>query len=297
MNKIILCLSIVLFCSCEQNQDHNLLDIQGHRGCRGLLPENTIPSFLKAIDIGVTTIEMDIVISGDGHVIVSHESYMNHEICTKPSGDTVSRGEESSYNLYEMVYDSIRLYDVGMKTHPRFKGQQKIQVFKPLLSAAIDSIEAHIMANKLNPIQYNIEIKSSKFGDNRYHPEPEEYVDRLVSLVKKKGILDRVIIQSFDFRILRQINSKYPGISSAALIERDITPEKVMEELGYKPEVYSPDFNIVNENWLLFCNKNNIKLIPWTINDPEDLLRAIDLGVDGIITDYPDRLVEIISTK
>jgi glycerophosphoryl diester phosphodiesterase len=107
-------------------------DLQGHRGCRGLMPENTIPAMLKAIDLGVTTLEMDVVITKDNKVVVSHEPWMEKEITTKPDGSFINTTVESmEFNIYKMNYDEVVKYDVGMKPHPRFPNQQKMKVVKP----------------------------------------------------------------------------------------------------------------------------------------------------------------------
>ena len=135
-------------------------DVQGHRGCRGLLPENTIPAFIKAIDLGVTTLEMDVVFIKDLQAIVSHEPFFNHEITTKPNGTFITEAEEKSLNIYTMNYDEVAKYDVGMKPHPRFTAQEKIKASKPLLSAVIDSAEAYTKKNNLPAIHYNIETKT-----------------------------------------------------------------------------------------------------------------------------------------
>src|SRR6188474_3759231 len=102
-------------------------DIQGHRGCRGLMPENTIPAMIKALDLGVTTLEMDVVISKDNKVVVSHEPWFESEITTKPDGSFIKPGEAMQYNIFQMSYDEVLKYDVGMKTHPRFPQQQKMK--------------------------------------------------------------------------------------------------------------------------------------------------------------------------
>src|SRR5688500_3464035 len=108
-------------------------DKQGHRGCRGLMPENTIAAMLKAIDLGVTTLETDIAITKDKQPILSHEPFFNHEITTKPDGSFVTEAEEKSLNIYKMDYEQVKSFDVGLKPHPRFPHQQKIKAIKPLL--------------------------------------------------------------------------------------------------------------------------------------------------------------------
>ena len=120
----------------------NNFDIQGHRGCRGLLPENTLPAFIKAMELGVTTVEMDVAITKDKLVVVSHEPWMNHEICSDKNGNEINRADEMGYNIYQMNYDEVKQFDCGSKTHPRFLYQQKIKTYKPLLSEVIDSAKA-----------------------------------------------------------------------------------------------------------------------------------------------------------
>src|SRR3954471_9017628 len=100
-------------------------DWQGHRGCRGLMPENTIPAMLHAVDLGVSTLEMDAIITKDSQVILSHEPFLNHEITTKPDGTYVNESEERQLNMYQLTYDEISHFDVGMKPHPRFPEQRK----------------------------------------------------------------------------------------------------------------------------------------------------------------------------
>src|SRR4249920_1281485 len=149
-------------------------DTQGHRGCRGLMPENTFPAMKTALDLGVTTLEMDVVITKDKKVVLSHEPFFNHEITTKPDGTYVTEPEEKSLNIYKMDYEEVKRYDVGMKPHPRFPQQQKIKVFKPLLSDLLDSVQ-HYMTTSKRPMPYfNIETKSAPSTDNLYHPEPPE---------------------------------------------------------------------------------------------------------------------------
>src|SRR5687767_8266208 len=139
---------VLVICSCKtamNNSKKNItsLDLQGHRGARGLMPENTIPAMKKAIDLGVTTLEMDVVISKDNKVVVSHEAYFSEIITTTPEGKYLTKKEVEDLLIYNMTYDSIMKYDVGLKPHPAFPAQQKIKVYKPLLSQLIDSTEAY----------------------------------------------------------------------------------------------------------------------------------------------------------
>ena len=195
------------------------LDIQGHRGCRGLLPENTIPAFIKALDLGVTTLELDVVISEDEQVVVSHEPWLNHFICKSPDGYEVDKNNEMSWNLFTMNYEEeIKKCDCGSLGNPRFPDQQTMVVHKPLLSDMIDSVEAYVREKSLPPVAYNIEIKSMPEGDNLFHPVPEHFCTLVLKVLEAKGIMDRMNIQSFDVRVLQHLHETRPGIKLAYLV-------------------------------------------------------------------------------
>ena len=268
------------------------VDIQGHRGCRGLMPENTITAMIKAVEIGVSTLEMDVVISKDKMVLLSHEPFLSHEICLTPDGQQILEKDERSYNLYEMNYEEIKLCDCGTKIHPRFPGQEKLAVYKPLLAEVIDTVEQYLLAHSLPPVWYNIETKCSPDGDGVFHPEPKEFIALLLDVLKDKNILDRTIIQSFDVRPLKVVKIKFPNIKLALLVEDIQSPAENIKKLGFIPDVYSPYYLLVNDELMKYAQKNKIKVIPWTVNDTNDMKRLIELGVDGIITDYPDRAIK-----
>jgi glycerophosphoryl diester phosphodiesterase len=263
-------------------------DIEGHRGCRGSLPENSISAFIKALELGVTTLEMDLVISKDKKVVVSHEPYFSHEICLTPEGKNISKEEESSFNIYQMNYEQIKKFDCGTKPHPRFPQQQKIFSIKPLFKDVIDISENHIKEKDYSKVQYNVEIKSTPEGDNLFHPEPGEYAELIYEILKEKNILERTIIQSFDIRALQYIHNKYPFIALSFLIENTLTPEQNLKNLGFTPNIYSPEYILVDQHLISFTKKQKMKIIPWTVNEPEKISRLVKLGVDGVITDYPD---------
>jgi glycerophosphoryl diester phosphodiesterase len=267
-----------------------VFDKEGHRGCRGLMPENTIPAMLKAVDLGVTTLEMDASFTKDRQIILSHEPFFNHEITTKPDGSFIYEKEERKYNMYQMTYDEVKKYDVGLKPHPRFPQQQKLTVHKPLLGDVIDSVEAYCRLKSVAKPFYNIETKTQPATDNVYHPGPEEFVDLLMTLINKKGIAQRVIIQSFDFRTLRYLHIHYPKMKTAMLIEdfdkRSLDEE--LKDLGFIPAIYSPAFELLNRDVIKQCHRQHMKVIPWTVDDKTTIDKLKQMGVDGIITDFPD---------
>jgi|SRR6185437_10789373 len=264
------------------------LDLQGHRGCRGLMPENTIPAFIKALDLGVTTLEMDVVISKDKQVIVSHDPFLSHEICLKSDGMEIWANEEKKYNIYQMYSSELTKYDCGSKPHPRFPEQQKLKVYKPLLVEVIEASERYAKQKNLPSPSYNIEIKSVAETDNIFHPAPDEFSELVVGILETEEIIDRTTIQCFDVRVLQYIHKYYPEITLAYLIENKDTPEKNLELLGFIPNIYSPEYVLVNEPLMQLAHNKKMKVLPWTVNTIEEAQKMITLGVDGIITDYPN---------
>ena len=265
-------------------------DKQGHRGCRGLMPENTIPAMLNAIGLGVTTLEMDISISKDKKVFLSHEPFFNHEITTLPNGGFIAEKNERSFNTYKMNYDSIIKYDVGMMPHPRFPDQQKIKVVKPLLSDVFKAVKEYMMTARRPFPLYNIETKSLQATDNIYHPAPAEFVELLMAVIKENQMEDFVIIQSFDFRTLQYLHQHYPNIKTAMLVEANNKNSfrKQIKDIGFTPTIYSPDFTLITDILIKNCHDLNMKIIPWTVNDKKKIKEFKQMGVDGIITDYPN---------
>jgi len=265
-------------------------DTQGHRGCRGLMPENTIPAMINALDLGVTTLEMDAVITKDNKVVMSHEPFFNHEITSKPDGSYVTEPEEKSLNIFLMTYDEVKKYDVGIKPHPRFPKQKKMNVVKPLLSDLLDSVQNYVASHKRPLPYFNIETKTTPATDNVYHPEPAKFVETLMSVIKEKRIQERVIIQSFDLRTLQYLHDKYPSVKTAMLIEdydkRGLKDQ--LKALGFLPTIYSPEYSLVTEDLVKSCHGQKIKVIPWTVNDKVTMDKLKALGVDGIISDYPE---------
>jgi glycerophosphoryl diester phosphodiesterase len=272
-------------------------DIQGHRGCRGLMPENSLPGFLKAIDLGVTTLEMDVVISADGKVVVSHEHYFSSDFCVNELGLPISKKDEKSISIYDLDYEDVKMFDCGIVGHGDFPQQQKMSTVKPLLGEVIEQCEDYVKSRGSSPISYNIELKSAPSGDNVNHPEPELFTRLVYESIKELVPAERVIIQSFDPRILQFWKLKYPENRLSYLVASTKEVENAIEVLGFTPDILSPNFKTLKQKTVEDWHAKSVKVIPWTVNDISDIKKVMALGVDGLITDYPDRYFEATNGK
>lgn len=273
------------------------LDLEGHRGGRGLMPENTIPAMKNGMDMGITTVELDAVISKDGKVVVSHDPFFNEAITTTPDGRYLTKKEGEALLLYGMTYDEIRKYDVGLKPYPAFPQQHRMKAYKPLLSELIDSVEAYAK-EKHRTIHYNIEIKSKEGFDGVRYPDTKTFSDLVLAVIKDKGVLDRVVIQSFDVRPLQYIHKTYPAVVLSYLVEKTTAPlDEQLNKLGFTPAVYSPAYAMVTKELVDACHKKGIKVLPWTVNTVPEMKALIAIGVDGIISDYPNLYAQLNDGK
>jgi glycerophosphoryl diester phosphodiesterase len=262
-------------------------DWQGHRGSRGLYPENTLGAMEQALNYPVTTLEFDVVVTKDKKVILSHEPWMNKVICLDPKGNKI-RGKD--FNIYQMNYQQVEQFDCGSLDHPDFPKQKRIKSFKPTLHKVITEIEKKVKSEK-KEIAYNIEIKSTLKNEKAgFQPQYQEFSDMVIK--ELNGLLppDRFSIQSFDWRVLKYIHQKYPQIKLVALKYGRFEVEEVISELGFKPYVFSPWFKDLTKEKVKGFQKQGIKVIPWTVNEVSDLKLVRTMNVDGIITDYPDRI-------
>ncbi|RZK16852.1 MAG: glycerophosphodiester phosphodiesterase [Pedobacter sp.] len=293
MNKKILLLLALTFIFLQVFAQKQKFDVQGKAGARGIMPENTIEGMLRALDLGVTTLEMDAVISKDKKVVLSQEPYFNNEISLMPNGKAITFKDQKRYNIYKMDYEEVKKFDVGSKVHARFPGQVKFKAYKPLLDETIDAVEAYVKEKKLKKPVYSIETKTIKNGDNDFHPEPAEFVELIMDIVNEKKISKRVIIQSFDMRTLQYLHEKYPKIQTSLLIDEKEPFEDYIDKLGFKPTIYSPYSVLVGKGLVDRCHAMGIKIIPWTVNSLKDIKYFMSLGVDGVITDFPNLMGQL----
>jgi len=289
-------------------------DNQAHRGGKSLYPENTIPAMKNALKMNVATLEMDLAITKDKKVILSHDAFLSPELVTKPDGTYIPKDSGFYYKIYEMPYSKIKTFDVGLKKLNNYPDQKKMKAQKPLFSDVIDTCEAYARKLKRPLPFYNIETKTRPFSDNIFHPEPKEFVDLMMKIIVEKKIQDRVIIQSFDPRTLEILHKEYPKIMTALLVEKvddkklaqqqayfkNIPVEKFkmypnhlngvagdMKFLSFTPTIYSPEHSLVTPQLVQECHSLGMKVIPWTVNTKERLKELKEMGIDGIISDDP----------
>ncbi|WP_421782152.1 glycerophosphodiester phosphodiesterase [Kiloniella litopenaei] len=285
-------------------------DLQGHRGARGLAPENTLAGFSKALELGVTTLELDTGVTRDGVVVIHHDPYLNSDIARDTKGNWV---EAKSLVLKAMTYQDLASFNVGAlkpgsKYAKRF-AQQKSEEFQsiPRLSDLFDLVTK----SGNNNVRFNVETKINPLAPDMT-VNPEAFVGALLAVINKHGMWDRVTIQSFDWRTLQLVQKRAPDIPTVYLsaqqkwLDNIAVGQKgtsgwtagfdVDDYAGSIPKmvksaggsVWSPFYRELTPELVQEAHKEGLKVIPWTVNNPEDFLRLIKMGVDGIITDYPD---------
>lgn len=271
-------------------------DWQGHRGARGLLPENSISGFLLAADTGVTTLEMDVVVTADSQLVLSHEPWMSHEICRSPVGEPIDTSTEKQHAIYRMTLPEVQRYNCGSWCHPRFPQQQPMIVHKPTLAAVVVAISNWEQQHGGKRLWYNIETKSTPDWEAAgLVPTPARFAQLLITEIHKLGITDRTTIQSFDVRTLQAAKQLDANIPLVLLVENTDGYDANLQRLGFKPAVYSPNDELVDSVLVARCHADGIRIIPWTVNEVADMQRLIGQGVDGLISDYPDRYAQLRS--
>jgi glycerophosphoryl diester phosphodiesterase len=294
------------------------IDLQGHRGARGLLPENTLPAFARALTLGVTTLELDTAVTKDGVVVVSHDPTLNPDITRGPDGQWLTRNDIAIHGLN---FAQLQQYDVG-RIRPftayalRFSAQQAVDGARLPRLADVFAL-ARRAGN--NTVQFNIETKISPELPQHTLP-PAEFARALIALVRAEKLESRVTIQSFDWRTLQLVQQEAPQIATVYLTAqqswldnisaRDTTSPwtagfHVSRHAGSVPRmikaaggaVWSPYFGDVTREAVREAQQAGLKVVVWTVNEARDIRRMIDFGVDGIISDYPDRLRHIAAER
>ncbi|GBF51389.1 glycerophosphodiester phosphodiesterase [Leptospira ryugenii] len=276
------------------------LDLQGHRGARGLKPENTWPAFEEAISQNMVTLELDTVLTKDKRIVIHHDSETNPVICVNPDGSEIQR-----ISLYELTLSDLQKLDCGSKKNPAFPKQTPVPGTKLLSIEEFFQKMAEIEKKKKQKYLFNIE---TKFPDKEMVEDSivEEHTLLLVSAIEKAKVADRSTIQSFDLRTLPYVQKKNSKIRTSALFAptyfqgflmtigfgngyRDTILDKAK---GIKANIISPYFLYVTPSFVETAHASQIEVIPWTVNSIKEMKRLESCGVDGIISDYPDMLRE-----
>ncbi len=304
LNLLLLITTSLLFCSSPVLKNMNInrkIELHGHRGARGLMPENTIPAFQKAIDLGMNFLELDVVLTKDKEIIVHHDTEINPKICTHKDGKPLKKDPISAWTLSQ-----IKELDCGSIKNIRFPEQQIIENTSiPTLKEVITFAKNY---EKNNPgktkIKLNIEMK---FPDIHSKSDIEEFVGLLGKLLDNEKIIDDTVIQSFEINAIKELKKRNPKITTSALFAptkieliqlryffgegvRDTIIQKAKEaDASY----ISPYYPYITEDFVNLAHTSGLKVLPWTVNTKEEMIRLYNCGVDGIISDYPNLLREL----
>ena len=277
-------LLLFLFLVTQNLISKNTIRVIGHRGCRGVMPENTISGFQRAFDQGADGIEWDVVVNGEGKLVVSHEPYFHPDFCLDKDGEMIK--DEKKYNIYKMTQDEIEAFDCGSKTHKNFPEQEKFKATKPLLKEVVELLPVKAFG-KL--ILFEIKSDEPEYGISQ--PYPEAYVDLILKEVVAYK-LKNVVYMSFDKNIIEALYKKNPELRLAYLTYLPSKSAKAfLRELSFKPFALGMFHMTLNTRKLRQLSSKGVQVYAWTVNQPKDANRMMELGIDAIITDYPKTII------
>jgi glycerophosphoryl diester phosphodiesterase len=292
------------------------LDIQGHRGARGLAPENTLPAFARALSLGVSTLEMDCAITRDGVVVVSHNPALNPEITRGADGRFL---EHTGRAIWSLSYAELQRYDVGRLNPARVYAKRwpEQRAVDGTRIPRLADVFALVNKSGNETVRFNIETKISPLAPSET-TGAEDFARKLISAVRSAGMAERTAIQSFDWRTLAVVQKEAPEIATAYLttvsgfmdnIQAGRTSPwtaglQVNQFGGSIPRmtkaaggaVWSPYFGDLTREAVKEAQALGLKVVVWTVNNPADMRRVIEWGVDGVISDRPDLLRQAAGT-
>ncbi|MBI3280507.1 MAG: glycerophosphodiester phosphodiesterase [Acidobacteria bacterium] len=254
--------------------------VHGHRGARAVLPENTLPAFEYAIEAGADVLELDVAVTRDNVLVVSHDPELNPLLCRGPRPRAVIR---------ELTLAELRAWDCGALRHPAHPKQ------RPVPGSRIPTLDEVLALGSRGRFEYNIETKSFP---SRPHltPPPEEFARRLLEAIRRHKLEKRVIVQSFDFRTLHAMKRLAPEIRLAALYEGEPRPfVAIAREAG--AAIVAPRHDLVTKEQVQAAHAAGLQVVPWTANAAADWDRLIAAGVDAIITDDPAELIAYLKAR
>ncbi|MBG9390303.1 glycerophosphodiester phosphodiesterase [Caenimonas aquaedulcis] len=289
-------------------------DLQGHRGTRGNAPENTLPAFERALEIGVTTLELDVGVTADDVVVISHDPYLNPQITRDAKGQWLP-GDKGPF-IRQLTYAQIQAYELG-RINPDTPYAKTFSTQQPRDGTRMPTLQAlfdRVKALGANEVRFNIETKldPARPGDT---VTPEAMTRALLKVIKDAGMTQRVTIQSFDWRSLKVARQLEPSIPTVCLTiqtsnndntrDGDWTAGLKIADLGSAPKmakaagcaVWSPNGGAVTESLVKEAQGLGLQVVPWTVNNPADIDRIVGWGVDGLISDYPDRVRTVLQAR
>ncbi len=267
------------------------IEVQGHRGARGRFPENSIPALQHALDVGVDTLEFDLGVTKDGELVVAHDPYLNHEQCLGPKGEAV----KPKIPLNTLTLAELKTYSCGTLPHPRFAKQKKMKVTYATLREVFDMVK-----NSPLPIAktvgFNIETKIVP-GTPDLFPTPSEFAGKVISMIHEYGFASRVTLQSFDHRTLVESKKIDSSIRISPLIENTMFTNLPAMAKELKAEIVSPNLFWITQSSVEGLHSIGVRVVPWTANEEKEWAMLVSLGVDGIISDYPEELIAYLKSK
>jgi glycerophosphoryl diester phosphodiesterase len=285
MNEVAVLLTAVML-------TETTFDLQGHRGARGHAPENTLPGFERALAMGVDTLELDVGVTRDGVVVIHHDRRLNPDLARGPDGNWIAAPGPT---IHSLTYGELQRYDVG-RIRPGSEYARQLARQKPLDGTRIPRLADLFERVKASAVRFNIETKLSPEAPDETLP-PEPFARALLAEVRKARLERRTTIQSFDFRTLAVVQREAPGIATAYLTsgkKGEAVPRMVHEAKG---AIWSPNFRDLDAQALVVARELRVRVIPWTVNEPADIARILDMKVDGIISDYPDRVQQALRAR
>ncbi len=285
-------------------------DLQGHRGARGLAPENTLPAFAKALELGVSTLELDTVVTRDGIVVITHDPVLNANIARGPDGNWL---DAPGPVIHAVTLEELRRYDVGrLKPGSRYAQgfPDQVPVDGTRIAPLAELFDLVKRAGNAT-VRFNIETKLSPLKpEETLAPEP--FARAVIAEIRKAGVTGRATLQSFDWRTLQVAQSEAPEIATVYLSAQQTWLDNIaVGKPGPSPwtagfdiddhggsvprlvkaaggRIWSPFFGDLNAANHAEARALGLSIVPWTVNREEDMARVIALGVDGLITDRPD---------
>lgn len=255
--------------------------VHGHRGARAERPENTLAAFEYAIKAGADFLELDLAVTKDGVLVVSHDPQLNPKICKAPEGETA---------IHKLTLAQVRQWDCGTLKNPEFPNQQ------PVPGQKIPTFDEVLALSSQGKFSYNIEMKSDP-KKPELSVEPAEFAKMVAAAIHKHKLENRVVVQSFDFRTLVELRKIAPKIRISALYSGLPKSFTEISKEGANAEIVAPHYLLVTEARVKEAHAAGLQVVPWTANKPEIWDSLIAAGVDAIITDDPAALIEHLKAK